>query len=157
VSGSTASGALLLRIAVLLLGLAAIDTLMMGACAAGWPAALFTFLEVPGSPDGLWLCWALGCLLLTQAAALLVAALWPARQGALVLFPLSGRALLCGIWLWLLGVDRITLPAGRLRLLLVHDAIWLLVFILFLLVRRSASASSKTTKDAVPCLDSSAQ
>jgi hypothetical protein len=120
------------------------------------PESLFAFLEVPGSEDGLRLCRGLGWLLLAQGATLVAAALWPTSQGALVLFPLSGRALLCGVWLWLLGAQRIALPPEPLLVLLLHDAMWLPVFVVFLFFRRWALPPSKDAKDAVTCLDSTA-
>jgi hypothetical protein len=145
----------LLGMALALLVLAAIDSLVMGAWACWRPQDLFAFLQTTGSPDALLLCRALGAIWIFQGVCLFFAVVRPAENGLVVLLPLSGRMLLCGVWLWLLGTDRVTLPADRLRMLLLHDAIWVPIFGGFLLVRPRAPSPSRTVKDTLPCLDSS--
>jgi hypothetical protein len=155
VSRSATAKGLLAGIAVLLLVLAAIDSFVTGVWATLRPAELFAFLQASETPDAVLLCRALGALWIFQGVCLLIAAVRPAEQGLLVLLPLSGRALLCGVWLWLMGTDRVKLPIDRLELLLVHDAVWLPVFGGFLVVRRWLYSASKPNKDALVCLDSS--
>jgi hypothetical protein len=149
----SAPGGTLLSIAVVLLILAALDSLATGAWAALRPGDLFEFLQTTGSPDALLLCRALGALAGFQGVCLLFAAFRPAANRFLVLLPFSGRVLFCGVWLWLLGSDRVRLPTDRLELLLLHDAVWLPIFCGFLLMRQPAPSS--TVKEALPCLDSS--
>jgi hypothetical protein len=122
----------LLRVALLLAGL---DSLAAGAWAALRPADVFASFQLPPSPDSLLLARALGGLLVFQAGCLLLAARRPADCGGLVLLPLAGRLLQCGVWLWLLGTDRVSLPPAPLRLLLLHDAVWLPLFLAFLWAR----------------------
>jgi hypothetical protein len=125
----------------------ALDSLLFGLWAALRPADLFRLLDVPLPADAyyLWqvhvgvlsrqamssprvsdafLLWQLlGLLLLAHCAFLLPAVLRPASLGGLALAPLLGRALLVGLWLWLLGTDRVHLPVTPLALLLAHDAV----------------------------------
>src|SRR5262249_2066860 len=98
----------LLRVLLMLAGL---DSLAARAWSALWPASLFELLQRPSLGDFLLLTPALGGLLLFQAGCLLLAGWRPAIYGGLVLLPLAGRLLLCGVWLWLLGSDRAHLPA----------------------------------------------
>jgi hypothetical protein len=58
-----------------------------------------------------------------QAALTALVAWRPAEWGALALAPLSGRLLGGGVWLFLLGTDRIDVPDGPLVILIVHDAV----------------------------------
>jgi hypothetical protein len=129
-----------------LLWAAALDSLLFGLWAVLRPADLFGLLGVrlPDDPLSLWqvhvgalsrqamssprvsdayLLWQLlGLLLLLHFVFLLLAALRPAARGGLALAPLLGRALLAGLWLWLLGTDRVSLPRAPLVVLLAHDA-----------------------------------
>jgi hypothetical protein len=119
-----------------LLLVAAADSFAAGAWAVLRPEALFALLGTPASADALSLWRLLGVLLVGQGLCLIPAAWRPADCGGLVLVPLSGRLLLCGAWLWLLGTPRVSLPPAPLRLLLLHDAAWLPVFLGFLGARR---------------------
>jgi hypothetical protein len=126
-----------MSLARILLLLAAADSLAAGAWAVLRPGALFALLQTspPAGGDALFLERILGLLLLGQALCLLAAAWRPADCGGLVLVPLAGRLLLCGVWLWLLGTSRVYLPPTPLRGLLLHDAAWVPVFLGFLWVR----------------------
>jgi hypothetical protein len=108
-----------------LLLLAAADALAAGAWAVLWPAGLFDLLETAPSPDSL-LCWrVLGAFTLGHVPCLALGAARPAVCGGLLLVPVFGRALEAGVWLWLLGSERILLPRRPLGLLLAHDLFWL--------------------------------
>jgi hypothetical protein len=120
---------------------AAADSFVAGAWAVLRPQALFALLGTPPSPDALSLWRLLGVLLVGQGLCLLQAAWRPADYGGLVLVPLSGRLLQCGVWLWLLGTPRLSLPPDPLRGLLLHDAIWLPLFLVFLLAGRRMIAT----------------
>jgi hypothetical protein len=133
------------RLAPPLLLAAALDSLLFGLWAALRPADLFRLLDValPADAYCLWqvhvgvlsrrvmssprvsdafLLWQLlGLLLLVHFVFLLLAALRPASLGGLALAPLLGRALQAGLWLWLLGTDRVSLPVTPLAVLLTHD------------------------------------
>ena len=135
------------RLSRLLLWAAALDSLLFGLWAVLRPADLFRLLDVrlPDDPFYLWqvhvgvlsrktmssprvsdafLLWQLlGVLLLAHLVFLLLAALRPAARGGLALAPLLGRALLAGLWLWLLGTDRVSLPRAPLAGLLAHDVL----------------------------------
>jgi hypothetical protein len=135
------------RLARPLLLAAALDSLLFGLWAVLRPADLFRLLDVrlPDDAFYLWqvhvgvlsrkamgaprvsdafLLWQLlGLLLLVHFVFLLLAALRPASRGGLALAPLLGRALQAGLWLWLLGTDRISLPVTPLAALLAHDAL----------------------------------
>jgi hypothetical protein len=130
-----------------LLWAAALDSFLFGLWAVLRPADLFRLLDVrlPDDPFYLWqvhvgvlsrktmssprvsdafLLWQLlGVLLLAHLVFLLLAALRPAARGGLALAPLLGRALLAGLWLWLLGTDRVSLPRAPLAGLLAHDVL----------------------------------
>jgi hypothetical protein len=133
------------RLARPLLLAAAADCLLFGLWAVLRPADLFRLLDLPLPADAyyLWqvhlgvlsreamssprvsdafLLWQfLGLLLLGHFALLLPAARRPAALGGLALAPLLGRALQAGLWLWLLGTDRVRLPVAPLAALLAHD------------------------------------
>ncbi len=116
-------------LARILLLLAAADSFAAGAWAVVRPDGLFALLQYAASEDALFLWRVLGALFVGQGLCL-VAAVWrPADCGGLVLVPLAGRLLLCGIWLWLLGTPRVHLPPEPLRGLLLHDAAWLAVLL----------------------------
>jgi hypothetical protein len=107
------------------LTLALLDALLTGAWAALVPGGLLALLGAPPSPDALLLVRALGGLTLAQVPCLALALLGPARYRGLVVAPLVGRALLVGLWLWLLGSERADLPARPLHLLLAHEVVLL--------------------------------
>jgi hypothetical protein len=126
---------------------AAVDSLLFGLWAVLRPADLFRLLDVPLPADAyhLWqvhvgvlsrdamssprvsdpfLLWQfLGLLLLIHVTFLLPAAMRPSSRGGLALAPLLGRALQAGLWLWLLGTDRVRLPVPPLVVLLAHDVV----------------------------------
>ena len=121
-----------------LLLLAACDSLGAGLWLALRPADWLHFLQAPASPDAPPLARVLGVLLVGHAPCLALAAgskaagtSRAARRG-LVLVPAFGRALLVGLWLWLLGTDRVSLPAGPLLTLLAHDGAVLALCLAFL-------------------------
>jgi hypothetical protein len=64
----------------------------------------------------------LGLLLLAHVPCLALADRPPYR--GLVWLPLVGRALLAGVWLWLLAADRVPADRADLLGLLAHDAVW---------------------------------
>jgi hypothetical protein len=158
------------RLARPLLVAAAADSLLFGLWAVLRPADLFRLLDVPLPADAyyLWqvhlgvlsrqamssprvsdafLLWQLlGVLLLVPFLFLLLAAL----RGGLVLAPLLGRALLAGLWLWLLATDRVSLPRPPLAGLLAHDVLTLAALAGFLfLARRKGSPNRKRLGGAV--------
>ncbi len=120
----------------LLLLPAAVDSLVSGAWAILRPDDLFTWLHLSPTKDGLLLCRALGALTVCHVPCLIVAFLRPSTWSGVVVAPLLGRALLAGVWLWLLTADRVRPAVSTLRLLLLHDAVWLPVFITFLFAWR---------------------
>jgi hypothetical protein len=124
------------RLLALLLILAALDSLAAGTWAILDAPALFAWLHAPPTRDGLRLCRVLGVLTLTHAPCLVLGALRPRQWGGLVVVPLVGRAVLAGVWLWLLNADRVHPSPEALRWLLVHDAAWLPFFAVFLVVAR---------------------
>jgi hypothetical protein len=130
--GADAGPTLVGRLLRLLLLLAALDSLVAGGMAVLRPDYLFTWLQLRPLPDRLLLTRALGALLLTHVPCLVLAALRPLQWGGLVLVPLLGRALLAGVWLWLLHADRVQPSPQALHALLLHDAAWLPVFVAFL-------------------------
>jgi hypothetical protein len=114
-----------------LLLLAAFDSLVAGTWAMLAPDAFFAWLQLPPTHDGRLVCRVLAALILTHAPCLVLAALRPLRWVGLVVVPLVGRALLAGVWLWLLNSDRTHPAPSVLRWLLVHDAVWLPLLVVF--------------------------
>lgn len=116
-----------------LLLLVALDSLAMGAWAVMRPDDLFGILGMAPPRDAvLWRC--LGAVGVAHAVFLGMLVVWPEAFGPLVLVPLIGRCLSLGGWLFLLGTDRVRLPATPLGLLAAHDAAWLGVLVAFLIV-----------------------
>ena len=129
---------------VLLIGAA--DSLACGLWAWFQPEKLFDWLQftmhapietkLPGvkfeSADEVLLWRALGVIFLAHSVLLVLAAWRPRRLGSLVYVPLIGRALLLGLWLWLLGSDRIELSSAALRWLAAHEGVWIVFFVAFL-------------------------
>jgi hypothetical protein len=107
------------------LGLAAVDAAAAGGWLAARPGDLLALLGLPTSDDALLLGRLLGLLWLGHAPALVLAAVRRARYGGLVWLPLLGRVLAVGLWLWLLGTDRVQVPRLPLVGLIAHDAVWL--------------------------------
>jgi hypothetical protein len=126
-----------MRLARTLLFVAAADSLAAGGWAVLRPGSLFALLAAPAPADALSLWRLLGVLLLGQGVCLIAAAWRPGDCGSLVVVALCGRLLLCGVWLWLLGTPRVRLPPVPLRGLLLHDAVWLPVFLGILWACRS--------------------
>jgi hypothetical protein len=117
------------RAARALLLLAALDSIAYGTWAVVLPAGLFGLLGTTPPADALLLWRLLGAVLVGQAWCLLAAARKAVDVG-LVLVPLAGRALLGGVWLWLLFTDRIALPPAPLWALFAHDAAWSMVVLI---------------------------
>lgn len=124
------------RAVALVLLLAALDSLATGLWAVVRPDALFELLEVSPGADARLLWRVLGVSLAIQGVFLVMAALRPADRG-LVLVPAAGRAVLSGVWLWLLGTDRVSMPTLPLKLLLLHDGVVLIVLVAVLLLSRA--------------------
>jgi hypothetical protein len=136
-------------LATILLVAVAVDTLVYGGWAVAAPDDLLARLDVAG-PTVKWkflgkeretsdprLLWrAMGVLFLAQAAILAIAAWRPGALGALVFAPLLGRLLPLGVWLWLLGQQRVQLSTTTLWLLIIHDGLCVLLLTAFLLGSR---------------------
>jgi hypothetical protein len=117
------------------LAAAALDSLAAGAWAVARPDDLFALIRLTPPRDAfLWP--VLGMFSLAYGVCLLVAAARPRDLAGLAWLPALGRALACGVWLWLLGTDRVQAAPGPLGLLLAHDAGWLAVLLAFLYARR---------------------
>lgn len=126
--------------------LAALDRLLFAAWALVRPGDLFGLLQLPPPRDAfLWP--ALGFLALGNVACLVLAARRWREWGGLVLVPLIGQFLEAGLWLWLLGTDRLVLPSRPLLILFAHDAVWLPVFAAFLVVWRRSGGSAAGTME----------
>jgi hypothetical protein len=103
--------------------LAALDSFGWGGWAALRPADLFAWLQTSLPHDAvLW--QLLGLLTIMQGVFLVAVVAWPESLGPLILVPLTGRLLATGTWLWLLGTDRVHLPAATLLALVAHDGFW---------------------------------
>jgi hypothetical protein len=148
----------------LLLVLAFLDALLWSALWLAQPARLFDWMGLEprgdtwawqlrfptGEPPagiavprdaGLW--HLLAFVNLGQAGFLALAAWRPRSLGGLVAAPLIGHALGAALWLWALGStytfppERAPFPArGPLVALAAHDAVWVALLLLFLLVRQ---------------------
>ncbi len=105
------------------LALVAVDSLLTGLWLVVVPTGLFQLLEIP--PRDLILAQGLGLLFLAHVSCLVLAAGRPADYRGLALVPLLGRALLAGMWTWLLLSDRITPYRPALYGLLVQALVWL--------------------------------
>jgi hypothetical protein len=121
-----------------LLGLVALDGIAFGLWALLRPGDLFQWFQLPDLPadgprDRLLLWTLLGGLNVTQAALTALAAWRPVEWGSLALAPLIGRLLGCGVWLFLLGTDRIDVPDGPLVILTLHDAVGAAILAAFLI------------------------
>jgi hypothetical protein len=140
-------GSFILRLCRPLLLAATLDSLLMGLWAVVYPAGLFALLGL-SPPRDAFLWQVLGGLLLTHTLCLALAVWRPGVYAGLVLAPLSGRALACGLWLGFLGTDRVLVPAELLVGLLVHDAVWLPLFVAFLWVARPPGGGRRPCADA---------
>jgi hypothetical protein len=131
-----------------ILAIASLDSFAYGVWAVCWPYDLFNRLELETRDSVKWkvlgvgletmdhiLLWrVMGALFLAQALILAIAAWRPSDYGSLVVSSLIGRLLPLGMWLWLLGTERVQLRAAPLYLLAVHDGVWVLVFSVFLVL-----------------------
>jgi hypothetical protein len=145
--------------------LAAVDSLAFGLWAYFQPHGLFNWLQFTThepieskflgagfeSADEVLLWRVLGLFFLAHALLLILAAWRPLSLGSLVYVPLIGRALMLGLWLWLLGSDRIERSAAALRWLAAHDLAVLIVVAVFLVWHSFsreplASAASRSPK-----------
>src|SRR5712692_3010478 len=136
------------RLVRVLLVLAWVDSLAYGIWAVCWPDDLFRRLDSPVRDPIAWkllgigletadhiLLWRVfGTLIVAQALILALVALRPNAWGGLVATVLIGRLLPLGMWLWLLGTERVDLRAAPLQCLAVHDGVWVLVFTVFLIL-----------------------
>jgi hypothetical protein len=127
---------LLLRI---VLGLAAVDSAVVGLWALLRPEDVFRWVQLPevsgGVPGDRLSLWSLlGVIALVYSLFLGILIWQPARTGPLALAPLLGRLIGCGFWLFVLGSDRVELADGPCLLLAAHDAFWALMMAGFLMV-----------------------
>jgi hypothetical protein len=120
-----------------MLGLAALDSIASGGWVMLRPDQFFDWLHL-AVPGDAFLLPALGGLLLLHGLCLIAAAVRPSVWGGFVWLPLLGRLLNGGVWLWLLGAERIPAPAAL--LLLAHEVLWLPGFVVFLTVQRRLAA-----------------
>jgi hypothetical protein len=120
------------------LGLAALDSAASGGWALLWPDQVFQFLNLR-PPGDAFLLSGLGALLVLHAVCLLAAAFRPAEWGGLVWVPLLGRLLNMGVWLWLLGSERVAVAVQPALLLLAHEALWLPGFVVVLVIQRQTA------------------
>jgi hypothetical protein len=100
---------------------AALDSLVATAWSLSRPNALFSLLDLT-TPQDAFLWPVLGGLSLAHAAFLLVAARQKTDAG-FAWVAVIGRAVQCGLWLWLLGTDRVHAAPLPLALLVGHDAV----------------------------------
>jgi hypothetical protein len=136
------------RLFRILLALAAVDSLAYALWAMVWPDGLFQHLDVPPHEPIEWkligvgletadhiLLWrVMGALFLAQACILAVVVWKPNVYGSMIVAALIGRLLPLGLWLWLLGTERVQLRAAPLEALAIHDGVWVLVFTVFLVL-----------------------
>jgi hypothetical protein len=120
------------------LALAALDSAASGAGVLFWRDQVFALLNLK-PPGDAFLLSALGALLVLHALCLVAAAVRPAEWGGLVWVPLFGRLLNMGVWLWLLGSDRVAIAVQPALLLLAHEALWLPGFVVVLVMQRRLS------------------
>jgi hypothetical protein len=99
---------------------AALFSLVEGARVLRAPGDLFARLDL-APPRDAFLWPALGGLCLAQAGFLIAAARRPADAG-FARVAVIGRGVQCGLWLWLLGTDRVHAASRPLALLAAHDA-----------------------------------
>ena len=138
-------------LATILLAAVAVDTLVYGGWAVAAPDDLLARLEVAGptvkwkflgkeretsDPRMLWR--TMGILLLAQAAILAFAVWRPGALGSLVFASLLGRLLPLGVWLWLLGQERVQLSVATLWFLSIHDGVCAVLLTVFLIGSRRA-------------------
>jgi hypothetical protein len=110
--------------------------------------------HIPAPRDaGLW--QLLAFLTLAQSGFLALAAWRPRTLGGLAVVPLIGHALGAALWLWALGTistfpdNRIPFPSpGILAALAVHDQVWLVLLVAFLLVWRGRAGRGSHEPDA---------
>jgi hypothetical protein len=122
-----------------MLGLAALDSIVVGAWAISRPSDVFLWLQLPelppGTPKDRLLLWSiLGAISLVYALFLVILICWPDRLGPLALPALVGRLIGCGVWLFAMGTDRVDLPKRPCLILAGHDLFWVLVLAAFLII-----------------------
>src|SRR5882672_285022 len=114
--------------------LAAVDCLVYGLWASLRPEGVFEWLHFATHEAISWklfkaqiesadetLLWRIvGVLLLAHAVLVLLAAWRPRSLVSLVWVPLIGRGLLLGLWLWLLGSERVDMAGAALWALAGH-------------------------------------
>jgi hypothetical protein len=141
--------------------LAAVDCLVYGLCALFRPEGVFEWLQFGTHKAISWklfkaqiesadevLLWRIvGVLLLAHAVLGFLAAWRPRSLVSLVWVPLIGRGLLLGLWLWLLGSERVELAMNALWVLMGHDGA---VLILFGMVLTWSGFSRGSASRAVP-------
>jgi hypothetical protein len=120
------------------LALAALDSAASGGWALLRPAQVYELLNLK-PPGDAFLLSALGALLVLHALCLLAATARPAEWGGLVWVPLLGRLLNMGVWLWLLGSERVAVAVQPALLLLAHEALWLPGFVVVLVIQRQTA------------------
>ena len=118
----------------IVLAVAALDCLASGLGAIFFPHQFFALLQLGKPPTDGFLLPVLGWLGIANSLCLVAACLKPGDHGGLTLVPWVGRLLCCGMWLWLLGTDRIAPAHEPLYGLLAHDAFWLIALGTFLVV-----------------------
>ncbi len=116
---------------------AGLDSLALGCWSLARPGGLFALLDLT-PPHDVFLWPALGGLNLAHAGFLALAARRPAEAG-FAWVTVIGRALQCGVWLFLLGTDRVRAAPLPLALLAGHEVVILAVLAAGLVAaRRSA-------------------
>jgi hypothetical protein len=100
---------------------AALDSLASAAWSLLRPGDLFALLDL-ATPQDAFLWPVLGGLSLAHAAFLVVAARKRTDAG-FAWVAVVGRGLQCGLWLWLLGTERVHAAPLALALLAGHDAV----------------------------------
>jgi hypothetical protein len=108
---------------------AALDTLGFGLWGFVRPGDLLALLDAASTPDALFMLRSLAALHTAHVTAFVLLVLPAVRSAGLLVGPLLDRTLLIGLWAWLLGTDRVRLAPAVLRLLLTHDALWLVVLL----------------------------
>jgi hypothetical protein len=136
------------RVVQIALVVAAMDCLAYGLYAWFRPEWLFEFLQFTThpaidwekilhvslkSPDEVLLWRLLGVFFWAHAVILVIAAWQPRRLGSITWAPLIGRGLMVGLWLWLLGSERLHMARNALWVLVGHDAAVLLLLSMVLM------------------------
>jgi hypothetical protein len=129
------------RVVQIALVVGALDCVAYGLYAWFRPEWLFEFLQFAThppidweilrvsleSPDEVLLWRLLGAFFWAHSVILVVAAWRPRRLGSIAWAPLIGRGLMLGLWLWLLGSERVHMARNALWVLVGHDGAVLLL------------------------------